>query len=533
MSDFGTVLVSRSDIARLAGVQRPAITNWERRHGDFPAPAAGDPAAGEPEKFRADEVLAWLSGRKIPANALRPGESAGTTYGDRFRAGLTGSRPGGLVAAVRQLAGPEADRFRGRLPLTDYLILLLTLVSRQAEDPAGWRHTADRPGFAREAGLPEQEITPQRTATLVEFLDRNPPGSAKESREAYSYLLTRLRDIDAREGGAYLTPPSVTRVMARALARAAAGASHAHDPFCRVGELLTAYLDAVAEHGGTATVSGETPTERELRLARMNVRLYGGDPAQVVAGPGTPAAGSAAPVPRFDVILTNPPFGIRVPDDRQPPYWTYGPARRTEWDWIQYVAARLAPGGRAAVLMPAGAAFNEGAAAAIRAGLVEAGLVECVMALPAGLFALTGVKTHIWFLHDSGSPPAADAEVLFVAGEHLGHRATRTQWALSDEDSARLVDEYVRWCEARAAGSTPAGTPGLSRAVSLRDIAGQAHRLDPALHVRALGADTAAPTDPAAVRRRLAELGHRIRALQARAEASDAEAARLLRRYGL
>lgn len=155
---------------------------------------------------------------------------------------------------------------------------------------------------------------------------------------------------------------------------------------------------------------------------------------------GAPALDPADPPAAFDLVITNPPFGGRIPDDvPPPPYWTYGPARRTEFDWLQYAVSRLTPGGRAAVLMPAGAAFNGGAARTVRVGLVEAGIVECVMALPAQLFELTAVKTHIWFLRAPGTPRAPERDVLFVAGEGLGHSVTRTRRALSDDDIARLV----------------------------------------------------------------------------------------------
>ncbi|MFJ9589256.1 N-6 DNA methylase [Streptomyces acidicola] len=536
-AEFADVLVSRPDIARLAGVKRPAVSNWERRHGDFPPPVG---SGGEVERFRADEVLAWLSGRAVPGNALRPGEPVGTTYGDRFRAGLPGGTAGGLLRTVERLAGPEADRLRGPMPLDRYLLWLLHLVLNQIVKPED--------GLAKAVDVfrrmvrnfdPPEETAPRHLFTeLADTLDRTSAGSAQEGRAAFDHVLVLWRAAYAREGGAFLTPPSVSRVMAGALAAVRSGEVRVHDPYGRTGELLVAYLDAVAAHGDRVLpqVSGRVPEPLERQVAELNLRVHHhGRAVQLGEGSFTPALDPFADPPgAFDVLLTNPPFGRRLEDVAPPPYWRYGAAHRTEFDWLQYAVSRLAPEGRAAVLMPAGAAFNAGAAETVRAGLVEAGAVECVVALPAGLFTLTAVKTQIWFLRALGSREATDPEVLFVAAEHLGHHVTRTQRSLSDDDIERLVGEYVSWHTARAAGRSFAGTPGLSRAVPVSDIADQDHSLDPARYVPAPGqASAAGAAGPAEARDRLARLSEEITALHARADTADTEAARWLRRYGL
>ncbi|GGW65415.1 hypothetical protein GCM10010503_48090 [Streptomyces lucensis JCM 4490] len=534
-AEFAGVLVSRPDIARLAGVKRPAVTNWERRHADFPTPVDADV---EVERFRADEVLAWLSVRAVPANARRPGEAAGMTYGDRFRAALTGGAPGGLLRAVERLAGPDADRLRGPMPLDRYLFWLLFLVLNQIVAPDDGLAKVVATWHASAHDLPEKLVPRHLVAELADILGRTGASSAPESRDAFDHVLVLWRAAHAREGGAFLTPPSVSRVMAGALAAVRPGAVRVHDPYGRTGELLVAYLDAAAAHGGSAPrrVGGRVPEPLERQVAAWNLRVHqDGRAVQLDDGPFTPALDPFADPPgAFDVLLTNPPFGRRLEDVAPPPYWTYGTARRTEFDWLQYIVSRLAPEGLAAVLLPAGASFNAGAAETVRAGLVEAGAVECVIALPAGLFTLTAVKTQIWFLRAPGSGEATHPEVLFVAGEHLGHHVTRTQRSLSDDDIARLIGEYVAWHRGRAAGRAFTGTPGLSQAVPVPDIAVQGHVLDPARYVRQAGqAHAAGAPGLAETREHLARLAEEIATRHARAEAADAEAARWLRRYGL
>lgn len=533
MSDIGDVLVSRSDIARLAGVRRPAVTNWERRHQDFPAPVVAPGGSAEVEVFRAGQVLEWLSHRTIPSNALQPREPAGTTYGDRFRSGLGGAPAGRLLTAVEQLARRDAERVRGRLRMSDYLRLLLELVYVQCCDDERWSGYVKDPRVAlRELGVPEHGEQPLSDA--VRLLDGTAPVSREESRAAFDRLLELFCAVDGHGAEEFFTPRSVSRVMARALT-AQGTATRLHDPFCRTGELLSAYLDAAeARHGGPPQwVSGRTPREDFLSLARMNTALHGAKDPSFLPGRLTPAQyGDDGDLPgACDAVITNPPFGSVGPWRAAPPeYWRYGTSRSWEFDWLQYVVSRLAPGGRAAVLMPSGAGFRGSAERQIRAGLVEEGVVECVMALPEQLFELTAIQTHIWFLRP---PRAGSDEVLFVDGTNLGSMAARTRRVLSDEEIDTLAGAYASW---RAAGGRRAGyaaEPSLSRGVAAAEIAARDHRLEPALYVREALPAAGALDDPDAARDRLAELSARLRELHAEARAVDGRAADWLRRYGL
>lgn len=550
MTDVADRLVSRSDIARMAGVRRPAVTNWERRHPDFPVPVTPgvpDTASTEPEVFRAGEVLEWLSGRAVQSNALRPGEPSGTTYGDRFRTALAGGLPGKLLAAVDQLALGGADRFRGRLRLPDYLNLLLRLVFVRVTDSERWADHMDHPEAAfNEFTLVERpgraaqgedfgsdkELSEAETATILDVLHRNPPATPDEGREAFDRLLGLFRDADARAGAEFFTPPSVSRVMARALAAHHPPAAKVHDPFCRTGELLSAYLDVVGEQGGTAPyVSGRGPREEELRLAWMNATLHGAQVVRIAPGPATPAEGPPGPASVFDAVITNPPFGGRL-DRSGPPqrYWRYVTPRTVESDWLQYVVSLLAPGGRAAVLMPAGVAFRAGAEQELRARMVEDGVVECVLALPSQLFELTAIRTHIWFLR---SPRGRAERVLFVGGEDLGHMATRTRRVLSDGDIETLVREYVSWNTDKDGGRDHVATSELSRAVTSEEIAAHDHQMDPGLYVRTSSAPQNGFADRAAAEARLARLSAEIVRLHERARAADLRVEEQIRRYGL
>jgi type I restriction enzyme M protein len=221
-------------------------------------------------------------------------------------------------------------------------------------------------------------------------------------------------------------------------------------------------------------------------------------------------------------VITNPPFAVRVDNAVSlPEYWRYGVTRHGEFDWLQYVVSRLAPGGRAAVLMPAGVGFWSGAGGQTRARMVQDGVIECVMALPQQLFALTAIRTQIWFL----CPPRGRAEpVLFVDGSDLGSMTSRTRRTLSGDEIDKLVHAYVSW---RQRGH--ADTPGLSRAVGPEEIADYDHQLQPALYVRHAPGDPS----PAAAKNRLAELSEELERLHLQATVIDRLTEARLRRYGL
>ncbi|MGH3804651.1 MAG: hypothetical protein ACRDTD_31820, partial [Pseudonocardiaceae bacterium] len=133
------LLVSRAEIARLAGVKRPAVTNWERRHAGFPEPIR----SGDTEYFHLEHILVWLECRKIPASARAANEPAGVTYADRVRRNRSAASPQLQVAPaadfgplddtetqqlLKELMGLLADSVRGGGSVADYLNLLFSLV---------------------------------------------------------------------------------------------------------------------------------------------------------------------------------------------------------------------------------------------------------------------------------------------------------------------------------------------------------------------------------------------------------------------
>ncbi|MFJ9010868.1 N-6 DNA methylase [Streptomyces canus] len=553
------VRVTRADIARFAGVKRPAVTNWERRHADFPGPL-GEGAGGgaEVEVFRATDVLAWLERRAIPSNARHPDEPPGTTYGDRFRTALGEPAAPLLLKTVERLSGPEVERFRGGLSHADYVTVLLSLVYLRGCRPEEWGELTDHAdrvrsglpgqllayGLARAAG---QSLGPTHGQTLralaeeqgalllsdtIRSLDGAGPVERADHAAAFEALLTRYSDLVGRTAGDFFTPRAAVDILAKLVADAPQEITSVHDPFVRAGELLSATLGEVLAGGGDSRVeaTGNGVGDHPLVLAGMNLALHGWPDAGLVPGHSAPSADTRAARRTFDRILTNPPFNARTPETPSTrAHWRYGPppTHNANYDWLQYAVASLAPSGLAAVLMPNIAAMSAHRGERhIRSLMVADGAVEAVIALPSHLFTSTSIPVMVWLLrHPTGSCD----EVLFVDASGFGAMVSRVRREFSPQETAAIVQEVASWRAARAAGRPYPGTTGLSRSVPFEDIEKRDFTLSPVVYV----SDDIPDFRPLTGAEQLTVLAGRLAAVQHRALAADAVVDELLRRYDL
>ncbi|NDU77127.1 N-6 DNA methylase [Actinomadura sp. DSM 109109] len=552
--------VSLADIARRAGVQRPAASNWRRRHPDFPDPLEGTGG----ELFDADEAAAWLDGRRIPVNVLRPGEEPGTTFGDRFRGAA------GTAAAAREASGapPPAERadaaariwkvldgVRGFADPADLTESVLALVCCRAVDPRGFDRFRDALGSAPPseagdlllqawAGVSHRTATPldappvprdagggRALAAVAEILhETGPPVEDEHGRprwgpsgvaRLHEAVLGRIAVLEGHRGGEFHTPRSVVRTMVE-MVRPAAG-ERVHDPCCGTGGMLAGVI-AYARGSAPADapppeVSGASLTERGRRLSAMNLLVHGVRPDvrssaldEVGAPPGR--------TPRFDAIVTNPPFTLPMaPADPGGLHWRYGepPARNTGFVWLQSVLAMLSDGGRAAVVTANGATFSlHRSEQTIRAAMVEDGVVDCVVALPPRLFASTTIPVSLWILRKGG--PGGGGTLLIDASRlgHVGARAART---LTGADVGRISGAYRAWREGRFQDE-----PGFARGVGLDQIRARGHSLFPPAYM----ATGPAQADLAAARGDVERLRADLSRLHARAAGVDRDVDRLL-----
>jgi type I restriction enzyme M protein len=316
--------------------------------------------------------------------------------------------------------------------------------------------------------------------------------------EAYEYFLEKFARAEGRRGGEFYTPSSVVRLLVEVLAPYR---GRVYDPCCGSGGMFVQAEKFVRAHRGhhdDIAVYGQESNERTWRLARMNLAVHGitGD---LGIRPADTLARDQHPDVRADYILANPPFNMsdwaRDPGDER---WRFGvpPRANANFAWLQHIVSKLAANGTAGVVLANGSmSSRQSGEGDIRAALLEADLVSCVIALPPLLFRTTTIPACVWFLaKDKGPRPA---RLLVIDARALGTRTSRTERILDDRDIALLAGTYHSWRTVSSEGTAPpddtgpsdeAGpgyrdVPGFCRSVRLEELRGHDYLLTPGLYV--------------------------------------------------
>lgn len=466
-------LISRRDVARAADVAPQAVSNWMARHRDFP----NSVRRGSEHHFPITAVARWLDRRTVPADRLKPGEAKGTTYGSRFRRATRQPIPDSPEEHRPPVDGLLAEQAWTRL--ADLLSRgdepglvekqVLSLHCMRLVDPGGWRQLTAAKPVTRDAlerargrlSRPLAQVTgvlddpaadPWRRDHLVRLVESLFPVPAPRT---FDQLLDRLAAHRGRSKAEYLMPTQLARLMVE-MADPRPG-DRVHDPCCGHGCLLGVagrYLRTTAPEGGPAILTGRAATERSNAVTTMHLAVHDVQ-ARIDRDPSDDLSIVDVDPGQFDVVLLNPPFGRNewsLPEARTQWEWPYGapPPHSTALAWVQAAAAALAPGGRAAVLMPASSTSTSAThARAIRERLLEKGVVRCVVELPDQLFRETTVPVTVWIL--GTARPSGAHDVLLINGRAAAQRVSTTHRELTEQGCDAIVELY----RGMLAGSLP------------------------------------------------------------------------------
>ena len=233
---------------------------------------------------------------------------------------------------------------------------------------------------------------------------------------------------------------------------------------------------------------------------------------------------------RADFILANPPFNVsdwggdRLRSDRR---WEFGvpPIGNANFAWVQHFLHHLSPRGIAGFVLANGSmSSNQSGEGEIRKAIIEADLVDCIIALPGQLFRSTQIPACLWFLSKgrrNGEHRARPGETLFIDARKLGNMVDRTRRDFSAEDIAHIAATYHAWRDG-SAESAYADGPGFCKSASLDEVRGHGHVLTPGRYVGA--APQEADGEPFAEKMaRLAALWREQQAEAARLDSAIAE----------
>ncbi len=336
----------------------------------------------------------------------------------------------------------------------------------------------------------------QRLGQLIDMVGNIRVGDGEaRSRDVlgrvYEYFLSRFASAEGKKGGEFYTPRCVVRLLVEMLKP---WRGRVYDPCCGSSGMFVQSMEFVHAHatgngnGGGAksdiSIWGQESNYTTWRLAKMNLAIRG---IEGRIAHGDSFHNDRHPDLKADFILANPPFNVsdwggeHLAGDRR---WQYGvpPRGNANFAWVQHMIHHLAPGGRAGFVLANGSMSSaQSGEGEIRKKLIEAGLVDCMVALPGQLFYATQIPACLWFL---ARDRERRDEILFIDARALGRMVDRTHRELMDGDIARIADTYRAWLGGEGVDAY-VDMPGFCRSAPLDKVRKHNHELTPGRYVGA------------------------------------------------
>lgn len=306
----------------------------------------------------------------------------------------------------------------------------------------------------------------------------------------YEYFLGEFADAEGKKGGQFYTPRSIVKLLVEMLEPYK---GRIFDPCCGSGGMFVQSDKFIERHGGKIgdiSVFGQESNQTTWRLCKMNLAIRRID-ANVEWGDSF--RDDQFKDLKADFILANPPFndsdwgGELLQEDVR---WKFGipPKSNANFAWVQHFIHHLSPTGAAGFVLANGSmssnASNEGE---IRKNIIEADLVDCMIALPSQLFYNTMIPACLWFTaRDKKNHKFKDRQnhVLFIDARKLGTMVDRRHRELTEEDVKKISEIYHSW-RGEIKNKKYEDVPGFCKSASIDEIRKHGWVLTPGRYIEA------------------------------------------------
>lgn len=296
----------------------------------------------------------------------------------------------------------------------------------------------------------------------------------------YEYCLSKFAEQEGKLAGEFYTPSCVVRTLVEVLQPFH---GRVYDPCCGSGGMFVQSAKFVESHSGNIndiSVYGQDSNPTTWKMAQMNLAIRGID-ADLGQYNADTFFNDCHPTLRADYIMANPPFNLsdwgadKLQDDVR---WKYGipPAGNANFAWMQHMIYHLAPNGKIGMVLANGSLSSQsGGEGEIRKNIVNADLVDCIVAMPPQLFYTTQIPVSLWFLSKNKTQKG---KTLFIDARKMGTMVTRKLREFTDDDIKKIAATYKAFAD-----GTLEDVKGFCAVVGTDEIAKQDYILTPGRYV--------------------------------------------------